>query len=139
MPDFSFELVAGGGTGPRAGVMTTARGKVETPAFMPVGTAGTVKTLSPEELRENGAEMILANTYHLHLRPGEKVIGELGGLHRFMNWDGPILTDSGGFQVFSLGDLRKVTPEGVHLRSHIDGAPCFLDPESAVRIQEELG
>jgi len=106
---------------------------------MPVGTGGAVKTLSPEEVREAGAGIILANTYHLHLRPGEDVIRGLGGLHRFMNWNGPILTDSGGFQVFSLSDLRRVTEKGVHFRSHLDGAPCFLSPESAIAIQEDLG
>lgn len=106
---------------------------------MPVGTGGAVKTLSPEEVREAGAGIILANTYHLHLRPGEEVIRGLGGLHRFMNWSGPILTDSGGFQVFSLSDLRRVTEKGVHFRSHLDGAACFLSPESAIAIQEDLG
>lgn len=138
-PDFSFQLAAGGKDGPRAGVLHTARGSVPTPLFMPVGTAGAVKTLSPEEVRESGAGIILANTYHLHLRPGEEVIRGLGGLHRFMNWKGPILTDSGGFQVFSLSDLRRVTGEGVHFRSHLDGAQCFLSPESAIAIQEDLG
>jgi len=137
--EYSFTLAAGGAGGPRAGVIETAHGRIATPAFLPVGTAGTVKTLAPEDLREVGVEGILANTYHLHLRPGEKIIQRLGGLHRFMNWDGPILTDSGGFQVFSLGELRKVSDEGVHFRSHLDGTRCFLSPESAVRIQEDLG
>jgi queuine tRNA-ribosyltransferase len=139
MPDFSFHLRKGGASGPRAGTVRTSRGEIATPAFMPVGTYGAVKTLSPEELREAGVEILLANTYHLHLRPGEKLVRELGGLHAFMNWEGPILTDSGGFQVFSLGDLRRVTAEGVHFRSHIDGTPCFLSPESAIAIQEDLG
>jgi len=137
--EFSFTLAAGGRGGPRAGVIETGHGRIATPAFLPVGTAGTVKTLAPEDLQEAGVEGILANTYHLHLRPGEKIIRKLGGLHRFMNWNGPILTDSGGFQVFSLGDLRKVSDEGVHFRSHLDGTKCFLSPESAVRIQEDLG
>jgi queuine tRNA-ribosyltransferase len=126
--DFSFNLIAGGKSGPRAGVIETGHGRIST-----------VKTLAPEDLREAGVEGILANTYHLHLRPGEKLVRRLGGLHRFMNWDGPILTDSGGFQVFSLGDLRKVTDEGVHFRSHLDGSRCFLSPEAAVGIQEDLG
>jgi queuine tRNA-ribosyltransferase len=104
-----------------------------------VGTQGAVKTVTPEEVRDCGAQAILANTYHLHLRPGEGLVRDLGGLHRFMHWDGPILTDSGGFQVFSLSELRKVTPEGVHFRSHLDGSKRFLTPESAVDIQEALG
>jgi queuine tRNA-ribosyltransferase len=137
--EFAFSLLRGGVTGPRRGLISTARGKIDTPAFLPVGTYGAVRTLSPEEIRETGAQAILSNTYHLHLRPGEKLIKELGGLHRFMNWDGPILTDSGGFQVFSLGDMRKLSDEGVHFRSHLDGASCFLTPESAVAIQEDLG
>ena len=136
---FGFSLVKGGSAGPRAGVIRTGHGEIRTPAFLPVGTAGTVKTLTPEELRETGVEGILSNTYHLHLRPGEKIIRRLGGLHRFMNWDGPILTDSGGFQVFSLGALRKVTDEGVHFRSHVDGSSCFLSPETVVSVQEDLG
>jgi len=139
MSDFSFHVRAGGAAGPRGGTVRTSRGEISTPVFMPVGTYGAVKTLSPEELKDVGVEILLANTYHLHLRPGEKLVRELGGLHAFMNWRGPILTDSGGFQVFSLGDLRKVTAEGVQFRSHIDGAPCFLSPESAVAIQEDLG
>jgi queuine tRNA-ribosyltransferase len=106
---------------------------------MPVGTYGAVKTLSPEDLRTAGAEIILANTYHLHLRPGEGTVRKLGGLYTFMNWSGPILTDSGGFQVFSLGEMRKVTPEGVRFRSPVDGTVSFLSPEGAVAIQEELG
>ncbi len=136
---FGFSLVKGGSAGPRAGVIRTGHGEIRTPAFLPVGTAGTVKTLTPEELRETGVEGILSNTYHLHLRPGEKIIRRLGGLHRFMNWDGPILTDSGGFQVFSLGALRKVTDEGVHFRSHVDGSSCFLSPETVVSVQDDLG
>ncbi len=139
MTDFRFELISGGGSGPRLGRVHTAHGSFATPAFLPVGTYGAVKTVLPEEVREAGAEGILANTYHLHLRPGEDTVSALGGLHRFMGWDGPILTDSGGFQVFSLGELRTVTPEGVRFRSHLDGSTRFLSPESAVRIQETLG
>jgi queuine tRNA-ribosyltransferase len=137
--DFSFELLAGGAAGPRLGRVHTAHGAFDTPAFLPVGTLGAVKTVSPEEVRATGAQAILANTYHLHLRPGEKLVRDLGGLHRFMHWDGPILTDSGGFQVFSLSDLRTVTAAGVRFRSHLDGSPRVLTPESAVAIQEDLG
>jgi queuine tRNA-ribosyltransferase len=139
MSDFWFELFAGGATGPRLGRVHTAHGSFETPAFLPVGTYGAVKTVTPEEIRACGAQAILANTYHLHLRPGEGQVRELGGLHRFMHWDGPILTDSGGFQVFSLSELRTVTPEGVRFRSHLDGSLRVLTPESAVAIQEALG
>lgn len=123
----------------RAGTLTTPHGSVATPAFMPVGSQGTVKALTPDDLRVVGAGMILANAYHLHLRPGAEVIGRLGGLHRFMSWDGPILTDSGGFQVFSLGHLRRVSDEGAVFRSHIDGSEQFLTPELAIEIQEKLG
>jgi queuine tRNA-ribosyltransferase len=139
MTDFRFELISGGASGPRLGRVHTAHGSFDTPAFLPVGTYGAVKTVTPEEVRACGAQAILANTYHLHLRPGERQVRELGGLHRFMHWDGPILTDSGGFQVFSLSELRRVTPEGVHFRSHLDGSARFLTPESAVAIQEALG
>ena len=106
---------------------------------MPVGTQGTVKAVSPDELREAGAQIILGNTYHLFIRPGMDVIRHFGGLHTFMGWDGPILTDSGGFQVFSLAKLRKITEEGVHFQSHLDGAPCFLGPREAMEIQAVLG
>jgi queuine tRNA-ribosyltransferase len=123
----------------RLGRMTTARGVVETPAFMPVGTQGTVKTLDPRELHEVGAQIILANTYHLSIRPGIDVIRAAGGLHRFMGWDGPILTDSGGFQVFSLARIRKIKAHGVEFRSHVDGAPLFLGPKEAMEIQRALG
>lgn len=123
----------------RLGRFYTSRGVVNTPVFMPVGTMGTVKAMSPHEVKELGAEIILGNTYHLMLRPGHEIIRELGGLHKFMAWDGPILTDSGGFQVFSLGDLRKITEEGVYFQSHIDGAKHTLTPESAIEIQEALG
>ncbi|MFQ5587002.1 MAG: tRNA guanosine(34) transglycosylase Tgt [Thermodesulfobacteriota bacterium] len=123
----------------RAGRLTTSHGAVNTPLFMPVGTQGTVKGLTPEEVRELGAEMILCNTYHLYLRPGHKVIEELGGLHGFMGWDGPILTDSGGFQLFSLGALREIREEGVTFQSHLDGSRHLLTPERAIEIQETLG
>ncbi len=123
----------------RRGRMVFERGTVQTPAFMPVGTYGTVKAMTPEELREIGAEIILGNTFHLMLRPGVEVIRSHGGLHRFMHWDGPILTDSGGFQVWSLGAIRKVTEEGVHFQSPIDGSPVFLGPEEAVAVQQDLG
>src|SRR5918912_235700 len=124
----------------RAGVLHTAHGDMPTPAFMPVGTKATVKTLDPDEVRALGAHILLGNTYHLHFRPGEDVIAELGGLHRFMGWDGPILTDSGGFQVFSLRDtLLGVDDEGVTFRSVYDGAPTRLTPETVARIQARLG
>lgn len=124
----------------RLGEFTTAHGKVQTPIFMPVGTYGTVKAMRPEELKNDlKASIILGNTYHLYLRPGHQLIQKLGGLHKFMNWDGPILTDSGGFQVFSLAQLRKVKPEGVDFQSHIDGSKHFLTPELAIEIQEALG
>ncbi|MCE5180639.1 MAG: tRNA guanosine(34) transglycosylase Tgt [Betaproteobacteria bacterium] len=122
----------------RRGTLTLAHGKVETPAFMPVGTYGTVKAMSPVELKEIGAHIVLGNTFHLWLRPGLEVIEAHGGLHRFMGWDGPILTDSGGFQVFSLGDLRKITEEGVKFQSPVNGDRCFLTPEESMRIQKVL-
>jgi queuine tRNA-ribosyltransferase len=122
----------------RAGSLMTARGVVQTPIFMPVGTKGTVKAMLPEELKDMGAQIILGNTYHLHLRPGEATVKQLGGLHKFMNWPGPILTDSGGFQVFSLSNLNKVTEEGVEFRSHVDGAKLFLSPEVSMQIQMDL-
>jgi queuine tRNA-ribosyltransferase len=123
----------------RLGVLTTAHGPIETPQFMPVGTQATVKSLTPADLRTAGAQVILGNTYHLSLRPGAERIARLGGLHRFMGWDGAVLTDSGGFQVFSLAQLRHVDDEGVTFASHIDGAPHRLTPERAVEIQELLG
>ncbi|HBC92063.1 MAG TPA: tRNA guanosine(34) transglycosylase Tgt [Pelotomaculum sp.] len=125
--------------GARLGLLHTAHGTVETPIFMPVGTQAAVKTMTPEEVKEVGGRLILSNTYHLYLRPGQELIREAGGLHRFMNWDGPILTDSGGFQVFSLGPLRKISEEGVTFRSHIDGSEHFFNPEKAVEVQEALG
>ncbi len=126
-------------TAARTGVLNTPHGQLHTPAFMPVGTQATVKTLSPDELRELGAECILSNSYHLHLRPGSPLISRLGGLHGFMGWDRAILTDSGGFQVFSLAHLRKITEDGVRFRSHLDGSEHFFSPESVMRIEEELG
>lgn len=126
-------------SGGRLGILHTPHGDVLTPAFMPVGTQATVKGLTPEELRGLGVQIVLCNTYHLHLRPGEGVIGALGGLHRFMNWPGPILTDSGGFQVFSLSPFRRISEDGVLFRSHLDGSERFLSPEEAMRIQRDLG
>lgn len=126
-------------TGARRGRLTTPHGVIETPIFMPVGTQATVKAMTPEELKDMNAQIILSNTYHLYMRPGHDLIKEAGGLHKFMNWDRPILTDSGGFQVFSLGDLRKIKEEGVEFRSHIDGSKHFLSPEKAMEIQNDLG
>lgn len=135
---FSFTIHAGEGRA-RTGTFATPHGEVETPAFMPVGTLGTVKALDPGELRAAGATMVLANAYHLHLRPGDQLIRTLGGIHRFMGWDGPILTDSGGFQVFSLATLRRVSEEGVEFRSHIDGSVRHFTPESVIGIEANLG
>ncbi|WP_096269561.1 tRNA guanosine(34) transglycosylase Tgt [Paucisalibacillus globulus] len=126
-------------TGARLGRVHTPHGSFETPMFMPVGTLATVKTMSPEDLETMGAKIILSNTYHLWLRPGEDIIKEAGGLHKFMNWDGAILTDSGGFQVFSLSDMREITEEGVHFRNHLNGDKLFLSPEKAMQIQNALG
>jgi queuine tRNA-ribosyltransferase len=123
----------------RRGRLATAHGLIETPVFMPVGTQGTVKAVSPRELRELRAQIILGNTYHLFVRPGIEVMKHFGGLHNFMNWRGPILTDSGGYQVFSLAKLRKITEEGVHFQNHLDGTPCFIGPEAAMEIQAILG
>ena len=134
----SFELLKTDGAA-RAGRLVTPHGAVETPAFMPVATQGTVKSLSPADLRAAGAQIVLANTYHLFLRPGHELVREMGGLHRFMAWDGPILTDSGGFQVFSLSKLRRLGEEGVEFRSHIDGSLRLLTPEICVEIQHALG
>ncbi len=133
-----FELISQDGEA-RRGRLTTRHGVIETPVFMPVGTQGSVKAVSPDELHEIGAEIILGNTYHLFVRPGMEVMKHFGGLHRFMNWSGPILTDSGGFQVFSLAKLRKITEEGVHFQNHLDGSPCFIGPEAAMEIQTTLG
>jgi queuine tRNA-ribosyltransferase len=126
-------------TSSRAGKLTLAHGVVETPIFMPVGTQGTVKTLSPDELEQIGAQIILSNTYHLYLRPGQELIHQAGGLHQFMNWQRPILTDSGGYQVFSLADLNKVKIEGVRFQSHLDGSYHFFSPEGVIEIQRNLG
>lgn len=126
-------------TGARLGKVHTPHGSFDTPMFMPVGTLATVKTMSPEELKEIGAKIILSNTYHLWLRPGEDIIKETGGLHTFMNWDRPILTDSGGFQVFSLSDTREITEEGVYFRHHLSGEKLFFSPEKAMNIQNDLG
>src|SRR5271169_4412207 len=127
-------------TGARAGILHTPHGDIETPVFMPVGTQATVKGLSQRDLWDDlEAKIILANTYHLYLRPGHESIRQLGGLHRFMSWPGAILTDSGGFQVFSLADLRKITDEGVVFRSHLDGSEHFLTPEKSIEIQQALG
>ncbi len=142
MPDtshgFEFDLVANAGAA-RAGVFVTPHGLVETPAFMPVGTLATVKALDPDDLTQMGASMILANAYHLHLRPGDDVVRDMGGLHQFMRWDGPILTDSGGFQVFSLARLRTLNEDGVEFQSHIDGSRRFFTPELVMQIQRNLG
>lgn len=126
-------------TGARYGILHTPHGDVEVPMFMPVGTLATVKTLSPEELKEMGAGVILSNTYHLSLRPGADLVQKAGGLHKFMNYDGPILTDSGGFQVFSLAENRKITEEGVTFKNHLNGAELFFSPEIAIGIEEKLG
>jgi queuine tRNA-ribosyltransferase len=138
MSSIQFSLLAIDGKA-RLGSLATPHGEFDTPMFMPVGTQATVKGLTPEQLRSIGVRILLGNTYHLTLRPGDELIAELGGLHRFMGWDGPILTDSGGYQVFSLADVRKITDEGASFRSHIDGQPLELTPEKAVRIQENLG
>ncbi|RDC71476.1 tRNA guanosine(34) transglycosylase Tgt [Rhodovulum sp. 12E13] len=135
---FSFALHATDGPA-RTGVISTPRGEIRTPAFMPVGTAGTVKAMLPESVRETGADILLGNTYHLMLRPGAERVARLGGLHAFMNWDRPILTDSGGFQVMSLSELRTLTEEGVTFRSHIDGSRHHLTPERSMEIQRLLG
>src|SRR5213076_2215862 len=131
---FSFGIEATAGAA-RAGIFSTPHGKVETPAFMPVGTLATVKALDPDDLLEMGASMILGNAYHLHLRPGDEIVREMGGIHRFMRWDRPILTDSGGFQVFSLAQLRAVDEEGVEFQSHLDGSRRLFTPEIVMQIE----
>lgn len=138
MTGFRLEATEPGGQA-RAGVLSTPHGDVPTPAFMPVGTYGAVKALTPREVRSTGAGIVLGNTYHLYLRPGHGVVRDLGGLHRFMDWEGAILTDSGGFQVFSLAPFRKVLEKGVEFRSHLDGSTHVLTPELSVEIQEALG
>src|SRR3989440_10553321 len=137
-PMFDFTLDATSGPA-RAGTLTLPHGTVETPVFMPVGTQGTVRALSPNDLRNAGATLVLANTYHLHVRPGEQVVEKLGALHRFMGWDRPLLTDSGGFQVFSLEGFRRVDDDGVEFQSHVDGGRRTLTPERATEIQWILG
>ncbi|HWZ26540.1 MAG TPA: tRNA guanosine(34) transglycosylase Tgt [Verrucomicrobiae bacterium] len=137
--DFSFEVKKTDATGARRGRLTTPHGQIETPAFMPVGTAATIKALTHEALEELGATIILANTYHLYLRPGHELIRKLGGLHQFMSWQRALLTDSGGYQVFSLSALRKITDGGVTFRSHLDGSEHLLTPEKAVEVQLALG
>ena len=138
MASFFFTIEAERGAA-RSGIFTTPHGDVETPAFMPVGTLATVKALDPADLLAMGASMILANAYHLHLRPGDDLVKEMGGLHAFMRWDGPILTDSGGFQVFSLATLRKISEDGVEFQSHIDGSRRFFTPETVIGIERNLG
>src|SRR6266542_2486118 len=138
MSAFSFNIESSDGRA-RAGIFTTPHGEMPTPAFMPVGTQATVKALDPADLVAMGASMILANAYHLHLRPGDELVKEMGGLHRFMQWDAPILTDSGGFQVFSLATLRKISEDGVEFQSHIDGSRRFFTPELVIDIERNLG
>src|ERR1700743_2716699 len=135
-----FELLkSDSGTRARLGRLTTAHGVIETPVFMPVGTQGSVKALDPRELLEMGTQIILGNTYHLHIRPGMDIISAAGDLHKFINWPKPILTDSGGFQVFSLAKIRKIKPHGVEFRSHLDGSALFLGPKESMEIQRVLG
>ena len=137
--NFHFEVLKTDPTGARLGRLTTPHGVIDTPTFMPVGTQGTVKGLTQKALGELGVQILLGNTYHLYLRPGYETIRKLGGLHKFMSWPGAILTDSGGFQVFSLAELRKITDEGVVFRSHLDGSEHFLTPEKSIEIQQALG
>lgn len=138
MFEFEIEAVCPR-TGARAGILHTPHGDIKTPVFMPVGTQAAVKAMTPEQVRDCGAQILLANTYHLYMRPGEALVKEAGGLHAFMHWDKPILTDSGGFQVFSLGELRKLTEEGAAFQSHLDGSRHMLSPEKAMQIQQDLG
>ena len=139
-PSVTYELLhIDKTTGARRGIVHTPHGDIQTPIFMPVGTQATVKSMTVEELKENGAQIILSNTYHLYLRPGEKLIKKAGGLHNFMRWDRPILTDCGGFQVFSLSDLRTISEEGVEFKSHLDGSKHFFSPEKVMQIEEDLG
>ena len=139
-PSVTYELLhVDKTTGARRGVVHTPHGDIQTPIFMPVGTQATVKSMTVEELKENGAQIILSNTYHLYLRPGERIVKEAGGLHNFMRWDRPILTDCGGFQVFSLSDLRTISEDGVEFKSHLDGSKHFFSPEKVMQIEEDLG
>ncbi len=139
-PSVTYELLhTDKQTGARRGVIHTPHGDIQTPIFMPVGTQATVKSMTVEELKENGAQIILSNTYHLYLRPGSKLVRKAGGLHNFMRWDKPILTDCGGFQVFSLSDLRTITEDGVEFKSHLDGSKHFFSPEKVMEIEEDLG
>ena len=139
-PSVTYELLhIDKTTGARRGVVHTPHGDIQTPIFMPVGTQATVKSMTVEELKENGAQIILSNTYHLYLRPGEKLVKKAGGLQKFMRWDRPILTDCGGFQVFSLSDLRTISEEGVEFKSHLDGSKHFFSPEKVMQIEEDLG
>ena len=139
-PSVTYELLhIDKTTGARRGIVHTPHGDIQTPIFMPVGTQATVKSMTVEELKENGAQIILSNTYHLYLRPGEKLVKKAGGLHNFMKWDRPILTDCGGFQVFSLSDLRTISEEGVEFKSHLDGSKHFFSPEKVMQIEEDLG
>ena len=139
MFEFELELESKESCLARLGSFSTPHGVIQTPVFMPVGTKATVKGLDPQDLRNLGAEIILSNTYHLAMRPGSQLVAKMGGLHKWMRWDGPILTDSGGFQVFSLGHMAKITDDGVEFKSHIDGSKHFFSPERAIEIQEELG
>ena len=139
-PSVTYELLhIDKTTGARRGVVHTPHGDIQTPIFMPVGTQATVKSMTVEELKENGAQIILSNTYHLYLRPGERIVKEAGDLHNFMRWDRPILTDCGGFQVFSLSDLRTISEDGVEFKSHLDGSKHFFSPEKVMQIEEDLG
>src|SRR5437867_8335443 len=139
-PPLTFDLLAtDAATRARRGRATTRHGVLDTPAFMPVGTQGTIKGVLPDHVAATGSQIILANTYHLMLRPGEKVVAELGGLHKFMGWAGPILTDSGGFQVFSLADINRIDDDGVVFKSHIDGSTVHLTPRRSMQVQNDLG
>lgn len=138
MKPITYELVHKDGKA-RVGIINTPHGKIQTPVFMPVGTQATVKTMTPEELIEINSQIILGNTYHLYLRPTDTLINKFGGLHKFMNWDKPILTDSGGFQIFSLSSIRKIKEEGAYFSSHLDGSKHFISPEKSIEIQNNLG
>ena len=140
MEKFYYELIKQDKrTGARVGILHTPHGDIETPVYMPVGTQATVKGVFPRDLKEAGSQIILSNTYHLYMRPGDEIVKKAGGLHKFMNWNKPILTDSGGFQVFSLGKLNKITDEGVEFSSNIDGSKHFFTPEKAMQVEQNLG